>query len=216
MRQRLPRSLAAAPLMAVRLATVMFAALFAAAPAAAQDAYLDPANVDAIASPRAQRQTLQSAQAIAEAVVGRPANSTDQEILRKYAGVQSGFMQQLQNAASAATASQYDDGRRDNRYDDSNYGRDAYGNVYDRNGFEQSNGGFSASELQALTQLSRTPEGRRVLEQMAQQGYGAGGGNGYGSGTPKQVLRDAFLQDLLNAASNAAARPVYRQYERRP
>lgn len=214
MRQRLPRKLAAVPLAAVRLTAAMLVVLCAAAPAAAQDAYLDPANVDAIASPRAQRQTLQSAQAIAEAVVGRPANSTDQEILRKYAGVQSGFMQQLQNAAGAAAASQYQDGRQDNRYDDSNYGRDAYGNVYDRNGFEQSNGGFSASELQALTELSRTPEGRRVLQQMAQQGYGLDGGSG--SGTPKQVLRDAFLQDLLNAASNAAARPVYRQYERRP
>jgi hypothetical protein len=207
MPQRQSRPLAAAP-----LAAVMFAALFAA-PALAQSGYIDPANVDAIASPRAQRQTLQSAQAIAEAVVGRPANATDQEILRKYAGVQSSFMQQLQNAAGAA-ANQYDDGRDDRRYDDSNYGRDAYGNVYDRDGFEQSNGGFSASELQALTELSRTPEGRRVLERMNQQGYGAGGGNG--SGTPKQVLRDAFLQDLLNAASNAAARPVYRQYERRP
>jgi len=214
MRQRLPRTLAAVPLAAARLVTVTFAALCIAAPAAAQDAYLDPANVDAIASPRAQRQTLQSAQAIAEAVVGRPANSTDQEVLRKYADVQSGFMQQLQNAAGAAAASQYDDGRRDNRYDDSNYGRDAYGNVYDRGGFEQSNGGFSASELQALTELSRTPEGRRVLQQMTQQGYGLDGGGG--SGAPKQVLRDAFLQDLLNAASNAAARPVYRQYERRP
>lgn len=211
MQQRQPRPLAATPLAALMFTALMFAAMFAAAPALAQSGYVDPANVDAIASPRAQRQTLQSAQAMAEAVVGRPANATDQEILRKYAGVQSGFMQQLQNAAGAAN--QHDDGRDERRYDDSHYGRDAYGNVYDRDGFERSNGGFSASELQALTELSRTPEGRRVLQQMGQQGYGVGGN---GSGTPKQVLRDAFLQDLLNAASNAAARPVYRQYERRP
>jgi|GEM_PF-5031633 len=187
----------------------LFAACLLAVPALAGAQGYDPARVQSISDPRLQNQIMQSSQAVAEALVGRRANATDQEILRKFAGPQSSFLRTLENAARAMPQNGYDG--YDNRYDS--------GNGYDGRG-------MSSADLQAIAELSRTPEGRRVLEQLTNQRYN-NGNSGYDSGyngyqqqggypqnnpqKPAQVLRDALLQDLTNAASNAAyGQPVYR------
>lgn len=187
----------------------LFAACLLAVPAlaCAQNGGYDPARVQSISDPRFQNQIMQSSQAVAEALVGRRANATDQEILRKFAGQQSSFLRTLENAARAMP--QNGNGY-DNRYDS--------GNGYDGRG-------MSSADLQAIAELSRTPEGRRVLEQLTNQRYNNAnsgydsGYNGYQQGgypqnnqqKPAQVLRDALLQDLTNAATNAAyGQPVYR------
>lgn len=180
----------------------LFAAGLLALPALACAQGYDPARVQSISDPRFQNQIMQSSQAVAEALVGRRANATDQEILRKFAGQQSSFLRTVENAARAMPQN----------------GNNGYGNGYDGRG-------MSSGDLQAVAELSRTPEGRRVLEQLTNQRYNNGnsgydsGYNGYQQGgypqnnsqRPAQVLRDALLQDLTNAASNAAyGQPVYR------
>lgn len=189
----------------------LFAACLLAVPAlaCAQNGY-DPARVQSISDPRFQNQIMQSSQAVAEALVGRRANSTDQEILRKFAGQQSSFLRTLENAARTMPQNGNNGYGYDNRYDS--------GNGYDGRG-------MSSGDLQAIAELSRTPEGRRVLEQLTNQRYNNAnsgydsGYNGYQQGgypqnnqqKPAQVLRDALLQDLTNAATNAAyGQPVYR------
>lgn len=187
----------------------LFAACLLAVPALAGAQGYDPARVQSISDPRFQNQIMQSSQAVAEALVGRRANATDQEILRKFAGQQSSFLRTLENAARAMPQN----------------GNNGYGNSYDSgNGYDGR--GMSSADLQAIAELSRTPEGRRVLEQLTNQRYN-NGNSGYDSGyngyqqqggypqnnqqKPAQVLRDALLQDLTNAASNAAyGQPVYR------
>lgn len=188
------------PLLFSLLAPALAVAL--AAPAWAQ---YDPANVDAMASPQAQQQMRQSAQAVAEAMVGRRANATDQRVLDQYMSQQNALARQLQSAARAGAlpagygaAPAYlepgDEGYASLPYD----GRD---------------GELSPSEVQALTRLAQTPEGRRVMQQLSQQGYDVGnrgGAYGYGSGPaqkPGRVIGQAFLLDLLNAAHNSALRP---------
>lgn len=125
-------------------AAPLLAALVLAAPAlSAQtiDQRYDPANVNNIANPQFQRQMTQSAQSIAEALVGRPANATDQRILGQFTGQQTQLLQQIQNAA--------------NRMPGTDVGA-AYGNA-------------SATDARTLNELSRTAEGRYVLEQMARE-----------------------------------------------
>ncbi|WP_157476792.1 hypothetical protein [Lysobacter sp. Root690] len=191
------------------LLSSLFTACLLAAPALACAQGYDPARVQSISDPRFQNQIMQSSQAVAEALVGRRANSTDQEILRKFAGQQSSFLRTLENAARAMPQN----------------GNNGYGNSYDSgNGYDGR--GMSSADLQAIAELSRTPEGRRVLEQLTNQRYN-NANSGYDSGyngyqqqggypqnnqqKPAQVLRDALLQDLTNAASNAAyGQPVYR------
>ena len=173
-----------------------------AAPAWAQ---YDPANVDAMASPRAQQQMRQSAQAVAETMVGRRANATDQRVIEQYMSQQGALARQLQSAARAAPQP-------------SGYGSaPAYLGPGDE-GYaslpqDGRDGELSPSELQALHRLARTPEGRRVMQELSQQGYDVGNRGGayhYGSGPaqkPGRVLGQAFLLDLLNAAHNSALRP---------
>lgn len=198
------------PLRARRLFAPLAALLLAVpALAGAQQNGYDPARVQSISDPRLQNQIMQSSQAVAEALVGRRANATDQEILRKFAGPQSTFLRTLENAARAMP--EYGSGYNGNGY---NGGNPNYG--YD-------NGrGMSSADLQAIAELSRTPEGRRVLQQLTNQRYNDNAGydgyqqggysqDGYRQQKPAQVLRDALLQDLTNAASNAAyGQPVYR------
>lgn len=193
------------------LATLSVALLAAALPASAQ---YDPANVDAMASPQAQAQMRRSAQAVAESLVGRSANATDQKIISQFADVQAAFMRQMQNAVR--TMPQPPQGQAPYYYDQS--GDNDYPG-YDGYAPQPQSGqqGLSAAQVQALAELSRTPEGRRVLQQMSQQGYYPGGGGQTGAQQPGQVLRDALLQDVLNAASNAATGPAYRiENGRRP
>lgn len=229
------------------LAAPLLAALVLAAPAlSAQtiDQRYDPANVNNIANPQFQRQMTQSAQAIAEGLVGRPANATDQRILSQFTGQQTQLLQQIQNAA--------------NRMPGTDAGA-AYGN--------------GATDARALNELSRTPEGRYVLEQMArdqaasqqrgrqapqngyprqqqggyrtdngyyapqqdnyqpQGGYRSDDGyqpSSYQQGYPQQggrytqpvrsttgqVLGAAILQDITNAAIQRSIQPVYRDNNR--
>lgn len=203
------------PLRARRLFAPLAALLLAVpAVAGAQHNGYDPARVQSISDPRLQNQIMQSSQAVAEALVGRRANATDQEILRKFAGPQSTFLRTLENAARAMP--EYGSGYNGNGY---NGGNQNYDNGSGR--------GMSSADLQAIAELSRTPEGRRVLQQLTNQRYNDNAGydgyqqggysqdgysqDGYRQQKPAQVLRDALLQDLTNAASNAAyGQPVYR------
>lgn len=190
------------PLLFSLLAPALACAL--AAPAWAQ---YDPANVDAMASPQAQQQMRQSAQAVAEAMVGRSANATDRRVLDQYMSQQNALARQLQSAARAGAGAL-----------PAGYGAaPAYVEPGDE-GYaslphDSRDGELSPSELQALTRLAQTPEGRRVMQQLSQQGYDVGnrgGAYGYGSGPaqkPGRVLGQAFLLDLLNAAHNSALRP---------
>ena len=132
----------------------LFASLFAAcllavpAMACAQNGY-DPARVQSISDPRFQNQIMQSSQAVAEALVGRRANSTDQEILRKFAGQQSTFLRTLENAARAMPQNGNNGYGYDNRYDS--------GNGYDGRG-------MSSVALPAIAKLSCTLECRYMVE----------------------------------------------------
>lgn len=138
-----PRRIASAAALALALA--------AAAPLAGaqrMDQSFDPANVNnRINDPAFQQQMRHSAQAIAENLVGRPANATDQRILGQFDQVQTQALNQIQNAMDRMP-----------QQAGAGYGQPPL-------------------DARAIQQLQQSPEGRYVLEQMmAEQGRTRGNG----------------------------------------
>ncbi|QWP77940.1 hypothetical protein J5226_05915 [Lysobacter sp. K5869] len=125
-------------------AVLALAAACAASPAAGAqvvDQRYDPANVNnRIDNPVFQRQMTRSAQAIAENLVGRPANATDQRILGQFNQLQTQALHQMQNAMD--------------RMPSQGAGA-AYGNAQPQ------------LDARSIQQLQQSPEGRYVLEQLA-------------------------------------------------
>ncbi|WP_394538656.1 hypothetical protein PRJ39_24070 [Lysobacter enzymogenes] len=126
------------------------AVLAAAAPVAGAqvDQRYDPANVNSrINNPVFQRQMRQSAQSVAESLVGRSANATDQRILGQFDQVQSQALNQMQNALDRMPQP------------DPRYGQP----------------GEQELDARTIQQMQQTPEGRYVLEQvMAERRRGGG------------------------------------------
>lgn len=120
------------------LALAVLCAIAPAAGAQVVDQRFDPANVNnRIDDPVFQRQMRQTAQSIAENLVGRPANATDQRILNQFDQVQTQALRQIQGAMD----------RMPNP--DAGYG------------------GAGQMDARDIAQLSQSAEGRYVLEQMA-------------------------------------------------
>jgi len=139
------------PRLALLSLPLLIAALLAAPAVSTQaiDQRSDPANANyrRIDDPRFQRRMTQSAQSVAESLVGRSANATDQQILGQFTEQQTQLLRQLQNAFDAMPSS----GAGANY---SNPGR----------------GGNGGLDQRAIDELLSTPEGRYVLEEITRGG----------------------------------------------
>ncbi|MEI2432628.1 hypothetical protein RDV84_05530 [Lysobacter yananisis] len=140
-----PRGLAAPALRLLALAVLAAAAPVAGAQV---DQRYDPANVNSrVNNPVFQRQMRQSAQSVAESLVGRSANATDQRILGQFDQVQTQALNQMQNALDRMPQP------------DPRYGQP----------------GEQELDERTIQQMQQTPEGRYVLEQvMAERRRGGG------------------------------------------
>lgn len=154
-------------------AVLALAAACVAAPVAgaqAIDQRYDPANVNnRIDSPVFQRQMRSQAQSIAESMIGRPANGTEQQILGQFDQVQTQALRQMQGALDRMPAQ-------------------GAGAAY---------GGQPQLDARAIQQLQQSPEGRYVLEQMAGQQRGGVGSGGYPAQYQQQARQPQSDYDRL-------------------
>ncbi|UJB18668.1 MULTISPECIES: hypothetical protein [Lysobacter] len=208
----------------------LLAALILAAPAlSAQtiDQRYDPANVNNnmrnIANPQFQRRMTQSAQSVAESLVGRPANATDQRILGQFTEQQTRLLQQMQNAANAMPDTGA--GAAYNR-PSTGYSNDMqFATPEERYLYEERARAREESSRSSYRQNSDYPQGAYQPNGYRQNNGYPGNASPYddyqNNGYPQQGARSstgqalggAVLLDLTNAAIQRATQPkiIYRQ-----
>lgn len=173
-------------------AVLALAAACAAAPVAGAqvvDQRYDPANVNnRIDNPVFQRQMTRSAQAIAENLVGRPANATDQRILGQFNQLQTQALHQMQNAMDRMPSP----------------GAGAAYNAPPQ------------LDARSIQRLQQSPEGRYVLEQIAAEQNRARAAGAYQAQPQQPQYQQQYQQQYPQAPQSDYDRLYQQAYGQAP